>query len=160
DASKVLSLPLQQLDSRFGSDAAVNTFADRLLDSVRARPGVERAAIAWPFDYTGFTWAPSVNVPDHPFAAGREPVAQTAAITPGYFATMGIPLKRGRDFGGGDRAGAPMAVIVNEAFASRVFPGEEPLGRRVSAMRIPRMQDMTIVGVVGDTRRGGVLAGF
>jgi len=160
DAGKVLSVPLQQLDSRFGSDAAVSIFADRLLDSVRTRPGVEGAAIAWPFDYTGFTWGPNINLPDHPFEAGREPVAQTAAVTPGYFAAMGIPLKRGRDFGAEDRAGAPMTVIVNETFASRFFPGEDPLGRRVTAMRIPRMENMAIVGVVGDTRRGGVLAGF
>src|SRR5262245_4953055 len=160
DAARVLSVPLQQLDSRYGSEAAVSAFADRLLESIRRRPGVEGAAIAWPFDYTGFTWGPNLNLPDRPFDAGREPVAQTATVTPGYFAAMGIPLKEGRDFDARDRAGAPTTVIVNETFASRFFPGEHPLGRRVSAMRIPQMRDMTIVGVVGDTRRGGVLAGF
>jgi predicted lysophospholipase L1 biosynthesis ABC-type transport system permease subunit len=73
---------------------------------------------------------------------------------------MGIPLLRGRGFGSAERQGAPVALIVNQTFASRFFPGEEALGKRVDAMRIPEMQDMTIVGVVGDTRRGGTLMGF
>ena len=49
---------------------------------------------------------------------------------------------------------------MNQTFASRFFPGEDPIGRRVTALRIPQMQDMTIVGVVGDTRRGGMLMDF
>src|SRR3954463_14388815 len=95
-----------------------------------------------------------------PSAAGREPVAQTAAVSPGYFRVMGIPLLRGRDFGSSERRGAPVALIVNQTFASRFFPGQDAIGQRVDAMRIPEMQDMTIVGVVGDTRRGGTLMGF
>jgi putative ABC transport system permease protein len=160
DAERVLSVPLQQLQGRYGSDAAVIAFGNRLLSLVRTRAGVEGAALSWPFDYTGFTWSPNINLPDRPFEPGREPVAQTAAVTPGYFAVMGIPLRRGRDFGPDERPGAPVSAIVNETFASRFFPGENPLGKRVSAMRIPQMQNMTIVGVVGDTRRGGMLMGF
>jgi putative ABC transport system permease protein len=160
DAERVLSVPLQQIQGRYGSEAAVLGFADRLLASVRRNPDVAGAALSWPFDYTGFTWAPNVNLPDHPFEPGREPVAQTAAVTPGYFAAMGIPLRRGRDFGRDEHLGAPTAAIVNETFARRFFPGEEAIGRRVSAMRIPEMQNMTIVGVVGDTRRGGMLMDF
>jgi len=160
DADRLVAAPLQQLQSRYGNDAAILGFAGTLIDALKARPGVTRAAMAWPFDVTGFTWAPSVNIPDHPFAAGKEPVAQTAAVTPGYFAVMGIRIRQGRDFGAADRAGAPVSVIVNETFAARFFPGENPLGRRVTAMRIPEMHDMTVVGVVGDTRRGGALAGY
>jgi predicted permease len=160
DAERVLSVPLQQLQSRYGSNAAVIAFGDRLLSSVRGRPGVAGAALSWPFDYTGFTWAPNVNLPDRPFESGREPAAQTASVTPGYFQVMGIPVRRGRDFGSDERPGAPVSVIVNETFASRFFPGESPLGKRVTVMRIPEMQNMTVVGVVGDTRRGGMLMGF
>jgi predicted permease len=160
DADRVLSVPLEQLQTRYGSDAAVRAFGDRLLPAVRENPAVAGAALAWPFDYTGFSWSPSYTIADHPFESGREPVGQTAAVTPGYFAVMGIPLLRGRDFGPDERPGAPVAAIVSQTFASRFFPGEDPIGRRVSAMRIPEMQDMTIVGVVGDTRRGGMLLGF
>jgi predicted permease len=160
DADRILSVPLQQLQSRFSTDAAVLGFSDRLLETVKRDPGVAAAAMAWPFDYTGFTWAPNVNLPDRPFEPGREPVAQTAAVTPGYFRAMGIPVLRGRDFGPDERAGTPVAVIVNETFVSRFLPGGNPLGRRVTAMRIPEMQNMTVVAVVGDTRRGGMLMGF
>jgi predicted permease len=160
DADRIVVLPLRQLPGRFAGENAVNAFAEGLLDSARTQPGVSAAALAWPFDYTGFTWAPNVNLADHPFAAGQEPVAQTASVTPGYFAVMGIPILRGRDFGPAERRGAPVSLIVNQTFASRFFPGEDSIGRRVSAMRIPEMQDMVIVGVVGDTRRGGALMGY
>jgi putative ABC transport system permease protein len=160
DARRVLSVPLQQLQSRYANDAAVIEFGERLLSAIGSRPGVAGAALSWPFDYTGFTWSPNINLPDRLFEVGREPVAQTAAVSPGYFAVMGIPLRRGRDFGPDERPGAPVAVIVNDTFASRFFPGENPLGKRVSALRIPQMQNMTIVGVAGDTRRGGVLMGL
>ncbi len=160
DADRVVSVPLRQLRSRYADDNAIRSFADVLLESTRTQQGVEGAALAWPFDYTGFTWAPNINLPERPFTPGSEPVAQTAAVTPGYFAVMGIPVIRGRDFGRQERPGAPVALIVNQTFASRFFPGEDPIGRRVTAMRIPEMQNMTIVGVVGDTRRGGILMGY
>ena len=160
DAEKVVSVPLRQLQSRYEQEGSLVTFADALVESARAQNGVDGAALAWPFDYTGFTWSPSVNLPDRPFAPGKEPVAQTAAVTPGYFGVMGIPILRGRDFGAADRPGAPLSLIVNQTFVTRFFPGEDPIGKRVHAMRIPEMQNMTIVGVVGDTRRGGVLMGY
>jgi putative ABC transport system permease protein len=160
EADRLVSLPLRQVSGRYPDDRSIVTFADALLESVRAGQGVAGAALAWPFDYTGFTWSTLVNFPDRPHPAGKEPAAQTAAVSPGYFAVMGIPLVRGRDFGAAERAGAPVAAIVNQTFASRFFPGEDPIGKRVDAMRIPEMQNMTVVGVVGDTRRGGTLRGY
>jgi putative ABC transport system permease protein len=160
EADKVVSVPLRQLRSRYTDERSVASFADALLESVRAQRNATAAALAWPFDYTGFTWAPSVNFPERPHPAGKEPVAQTAAVSPGYFGVMGIPILRGREFGPGERLGAPVSLIVNQTFASRFFPGEDPIGKRVDAMRIPEMQNMTIVGVVGDTRRGGTLMGY
>ena len=159
-ADRIVSVSLRQLQNRYADEQATITFAESLLESVRKEPAAAGAALAWPFDYTGFTWSPSVNLPEHPFESGKEPVAQTAAVTPGYFRVMGIPILRGRDFGTAERHGAPVAVIVNQTFATRFLPGEDPIGRRVSAMRIPEMQDMTIIGVVGDTRRGGALMGY
>jgi putative ABC transport system permease protein len=73
---------------------------------------------------------------------------------------MGIPFVRGRNFGPADRAGAPLGVIVSQTFAARFFKGEDPIGQRVSALKIPQMQNMSVIGVVGDTRRAGMLRGF
>jgi len=160
EAEKVVSVPLQQLRSRYADDKAIISFADALLESARAQNGAAGAALAWPFDYTGFTWATNINLPERPFVAGKEPTAQTAAVTPGYFAVMGIPIVRGRDFGSAEQPGAPVSLIVNQTFATRFFPGEDPIGKRVHSMNIPEMQNMTIVGVAGDTRRGGTLRGY
>ena len=157
DADRVLSLRLQQPPSGYDSDTKMVSYAERLQDRVRQAGGVADAALAWPFDYTSFSWSPFINFPAHPVEAGREPTAQTAAVTPEYFHTMGIPLVRGRNFGPADRAGAPLVVIVSQTFASRFFKGQDPIGERISALKIPQMQNMPIVGVVGDTRRAGLL---
>jgi ABC-type antimicrobial peptide transport system permease subunit len=53
-----------------------------------------------------------------------------------------------------------VSVIVNQSFVARFFPNDDPLGKRVSGVKIPEMQNMPIIGVVGDTRRGGMLRGF
>jgi putative ABC transport system permease protein len=159
-ADRVMSVRLVQVQTPLSSDAATGLFVRDVLQSVERIPGVERAAVAWPFDYSGFTWAPNINLPDRPFMAGQEPVVQAATVTGKYFETMGIPVLRGRNFGPQERPGAPVGVIVNNSFVNRFFPGEDPLGKRVSGVRIPEMQNMPIVGVVGDTRRGGMLRGF
>jgi putative ABC transport system permease protein len=156
-AEGLIGLRMVQLNPP-SSDAAPQ-FADRLLESIEAT-GSATAALAWPFDYMGFTWAPNIDLPDRPFPSGQQPVAQAATVTSGYFETMGIPLIRGRTFGPGDRRGSPVVAIVNLSFAKRFFPDEDPIGKRVSGVRVPEMQNMPIVGVVGDTRRGSMLEGF
>ncbi len=75
-------------------------------------------------------------------------------ITPGAFAALGIPIRAGRDFSDGDRAGGTPVVIVNEALARAAFPGRDPLGRAIVA-GYDSPAPMTIVGVVGDVRQYG-----
>jgi putative ABC transport system permease protein len=145
--------------ARYDSPDAIANLARTLVDRLPGGP-IAKAAASWPFDYTGPAWAPNINIPERPFEAGREPSAMAAAVTPGYFETMGIPFVRGRNFDASERPGRQVAVVVSRTFASRFFPDEDPLGKRVSALRIPAMQDMPIIGVVGDTRRGGMLSGY
>ena len=160
-ADGLIAARMIQLRPRYSSGAVITDFAARLTESLRATGNVKGAALSWPFDYSGgFSWSPNVDLPDRPFAPGSEPVAQAASVTPEYFETMGIPLLRGRTFGPLEKPGATVSVIVNQSFVARFFPREDPLGRRVSAVRIPEMQNMPVVGVVGDTRRGGMLKGF
>ena len=128
---------------------------NQLLGEVTALPAVAGAAAAWPFDLTGLSWTPGVNFVHRPFPEGQEPSALTAAVTPEYFDVMGIPLRRGRLLGREDRPGAPVAIVVNETFVRRFFADTDPIGGRVTARGIPELADMRIVGVVGDTRRGG-----
>jgi predicted permease len=82
--------------------------------------------------------------------ANERPLVLRPTVTPGYFASLGVPIKSGRDFTWRDRLGTTNVVIINAAMARRIFPGEDPIGRRLitGMMAIPRQ----IVGVVGDMR--------
>jgi predicted permease len=75
-------------------------------------------------------------------------------VTPGYFQTLGIPLRRGRDVAAGDTYPATPVAVINEALARASFPGQDPIGRRLQC-GLDRPDFMTIVGVVGDIRAAG-----
>lgn len=75
------------------------------------------------------------------------------AVTPGYFGTMGVALRRGRLFDEHDRAGAEPVIIINEQLARRLWPGQDPVGRRLRTGGDGPW--LTVVGVVGDMRRQG-----
>ena len=87
-----------------------------------------------------------------PPAAGQAPDADLRVVTPGYFSTMKIPLKRGRDFTDGDRVGAPNVVIISAEMVRRHWPNEEPVGQNIRVGDVLRGDVFTIVGVVGDAR--------
>ena len=80
-------------------------------------------------------------------------------MTPGYFAAMGIPVRRGREFTESDTVGQPGAAIINESFARRFFAGRDPLGKRLRQTGDnPQIPWLTVVGVVGDVRHSGLSA--
>ena len=75
-------------------------------------------------------------------------------VSDNYFQTMGIPLLRGRNFSDQD---PPGAAIINEMMAQRLWPGEDPIGKRFgkNLPSLPIALDMTVIGVVGNTLRNG-----
>ncbi|HET9741567.1 MAG TPA: ABC transporter permease [Terriglobales bacterium] len=74
-------------------------------------------------------------------------------VSPGYFPILGIPLTKGREFGDQDQAQAQQTCIINEVFARRFFPGEDPIGHRLQTGYDLNQAYMTIVGVVADVRQ-------
>jgi predicted permease len=90
---------------------------------------------------------------DNPAAA---PEADRYGVTPGYFATMKIPLLRGRLLTEADGIGAPPVVVIGKTMAEDLWPGEDPIGRRVTLAGGPDNPPRTIVGVVGDVRHYGL----
>jgi predicted permease len=76
------------------------------------------------------------------------------AVTGGWFATVGIPVLRGRAFNASDRADSRTVALVNEAMADRLYSGEDPIGRRLRTSETAPW--MEIVGVVGETRHDGL----
>ncbi|HUP24280.1 MAG TPA: ABC transporter permease [Thermoanaerobaculia bacterium] len=145
----VVPTPTQYPDSE-----QAMAFWRELLEKVRALPGVERAAVSsyvpmmqgsgvWDFDLEG-----------HQARSDLAFNAVFAAPGEGYFEVLGVPLRSGRVFDGGDRLDAEPVAVVNEEFVRRFLPGVDPLGERI---RVATSQDSPlswarIVGVVGDGR--------
>jgi predicted permease len=135
--------------------------AERLREAAATVPGVRSASVSAIRLLTGGGWASGlVGVGDGPISRSRPPLWLNAT-TPGWFATMGMALRSGRDFEAGDRVGGRPVAIVNEAFVRRYLPGEQPIGQHVR-MAFDANTRHEIVGVVGDavytTPREGMLA--
>jgi putative ABC transport system permease protein len=156
DAERMFAVDIAQSGARYDQPAGIRQFGDRLLDEIRTIPGVSGAALAFS---PGPNWTPKVTPTDSPLPHGQEAAPFTSSVTPGYFAAMGIPLVAGRRFDERDAAGAPTVAIVSESFVREVLGGGDPVGRRVTAIGIPEMASMPIVGVVRDTRRLGLARG-
>jgi len=123
----------------------------RILSEVRSVPGILDAGVvtALPFGglvaTTSFTADSSTTITPH----DGDHAVYFREISPGYFPALGVRILRGRDFNEGDGAGAPSVVIVSDVLARRYWPGEDPIGRRVSGSNHPKPSDWsTVVGVV------------
>jgi len=127
--------------------AAMQEIENRLT----ATPGVEAVALAsdLPLDFNSSTTRLYPLETDHPAAEDGLVVGYSEA-GPGFFQTMGIPLLRGRSFSEADRSGTVRAVVVNETFAERFWPGEDPVGRQFAGYSRERVY--TVIGVVADGR--------
>jgi predicted permease len=107
-------------------------FYRELLARVEAQPGVESASLVR-FAQLGFSFGQSQVVAEGRAREGDEGVTTGFNTSgPRYFETMGTPLVRGRDFSDADREGTPGVVVINETLAAMLWPGEDPLGKRLS----------------------------
>jgi predicted permease len=145
-------------DSRNGA-AAGRAFWRQALQSIEAIPGVVSAGTLLHLPTGGRTWSADIEIEGRPLASGAVvPRSAWQAVSTGYFTTAGIPLLGGRAFVPTDDAGAPRVIAVNRAFAERFFPGESPIGRRITAGNATVRQPATIVGVVGGVRHDSLSA--
>jgi predicted permease len=126
-----------------------NTYYGEALARVQALPGILSAGLASLTPLEGVNEIMWFQIEGRsPFEQGKEPTTNANAISPEYFQAMGIELRAGRPFAELDSAAAPQVMIINETFARRFFPSENPVGHRLLMGPIPK----TIVGVVSDTR--------
>jgi putative ABC transport system permease protein len=153
DPHQVVTAQLAFVGQAWAEDEPVRVAADTILDRVRALPGVEAAGLASQVPLGGNmdTWGFHIEgrIAANP---AEDPSAERYSVTPSYFHTMRIPLRRGRLFGAEDTRGSLPVMIIGETTARSLFPGEDPIGKRV---RVPTATDgpwRTIVGVVGDVR--------
>ena len=143
------------------SEARGSQFLEQLLERLSQAPGVRAASIAQTDPARGWGTRMSIfyegQVPPEDVVRRRDDVGvrvEVNFISPGYFATFGIPLMTGRDFSAQDREGAQPVTIVSEKLARRLWPGENPIGKRIVAP-VRRSQigpPLTIIGVAKDSR--------
>jgi predicted permease len=149
----VLTAEFRLPPAKYPAPRAIAAFFRQALERLRAVPGIESAALvrAVPFSGNGGSAAFQVEGQPAPLR-GREPVAQLNIVSPDYFRTMGIPQLEGRDFDAHDTAAAPPVIVVNATMARQLWPGMDPIGRR---LRLGDTGWATVVGVVGDVRHSG-----
>jgi len=127
-------------------------FYQRLLDRLGSAPGVQSIAMANVSILSGDEWDSSMSVEGHRAADGEDMQAFMNALSPGYFATMKIPLLEGRDFTRMDAKEDAKVAIVNRSFAQHFFKGKSALGKRLGWGTGPDTKlEIEIIGVVADT---------
>ena len=148
----LLTMQVSLPGSKYGETASRVDFFSQLLERLRTVPGVTDAAAVTQLPlFSGMSWAMEITLEGREASSSSARLsAATFAVTPHYFQTMGIPLLQGRDFTERDRGDALLNLIVNEAFARRFWPNENPIGKRFR----PGTSNPfgTVVGVVGNVR--------
>ncbi len=143
----------------YGDLEARRRYFKRLVDEVRAMPGVETAALTTtpPVPNMGIQMEVPYRGLDGPLVT--EPAAPRASfrvISPGYLKTVGIPLLQGRDFTERDATEAPPVILINKTLARRAWQNENPLGRRMALFVFGERLSFEVIGIVGDTRFAGL----
>jgi putative ABC transport system permease protein len=150
----VINLPLSP--RVYGDNVVRSAAVERIVERVSALPGVEHASITTMVPMGGAGATIHFNRAAFPPKGPEDYVmAGYRAVTPGYLATLGVPLKQGRLLESRDRDGAPPVVVINESMARQYFPGLEPLGQRmqIGTEPDPNFYTMEVVGVVGDVKQ-------
>jgi putative ABC transport system permease protein len=133
-------------------------FFDNALGRIRALPGVQSAAGVAFLPMAGPGIGTRFYRLDRPVPAdGQAPSTQVRPVTPGSFRTLGIPQRAGRDFTEADREDSPAVAIVSEGAVKLLYPGEDPIGKRLQVnARGAKGQQVEIVGVVADIKMGSL----
>jgi predicted permease len=151
-AESVLTLRTALPTPKYDATARRAQFYQRVLSEIRTMPGVSSAAYIsfLPMVFRGGIWRVevegSVNVPEDSHSVSLR------FVTPGFFASLGVPVHQGRDVSDADTGTAPAAAVVSDSFVRLYWPGRNPIGRHFQVA----FRDRTVVGVVGDIRVRGL----
>jgi putative ABC transport system permease protein len=159
DAARVVTMRIVVPWGAVNGEADGPALLERVLEAVRAVPGVDDAALTSLLPLSGSSLEMyGVFAESTAGSSENAGVAFRYVVTPSWFETMGIPLMRGRLLGADDRPNTPQAVLINESFAARRFAGRDPIGERVKIGPFNRPDGPwgTIVGVVGDVKQASL----
>jgi putative ABC transport system permease protein len=156
DSDRLLTLRMNLASPRYAKAEGQMQFYDDVLERVKQLPMVRAASVATDLPLGGeerpYQDAAFQVQGRAPLPMAQRPQTNITVVSREFFRALSIPLERGRTFDSSDNAKSPDAVVVNRAFARTIFPGEDPLGRRIVFGRGDGSTARTIVGVVGSIR--------
>jgi putative ABC transport system permease protein len=137
--------------SKYESDVARVQFVHDVEDQLEALPGVEAAGTTSIFPSSRGNFLAAIEIEGRPTEPNETLIINHRMVSPSFHRALGIPLIRGRLFNEADRDGSSPVAVVSEALASKYFPGEDPIGKRLRNQRGGADAPwITIVGLVGD----------
>lgn len=160
DSNNVVVAKLDLPNAKYGSEEKQAIFFQDVLAHVASQPGVTSASATSALPMDGSNWNGSFRIEGRPsWSAGMRPLLERIVVAPGYFRTMGIPL-RGRDFDANDLRQARRVMIISQSTAEKYFPGEDPIGKRIDwGIRTgedeAKSEWREVIGVAGDVRQRG-----
>ena len=159
DPGRVLTAQISAQPTRYPGLPEVSGFYSRLLDELRTFPGVEAvgASSGLPLAVASGDWG--FDIEGRPRVNGKRPgAADWYVVTPGYFETLRIPTIAGRGPQPSETADSNRVIFINETAAKGIFPGEDPIGKRVQLSQSRGLEQpwRTIAGVIADVRQRGL----
>jgi putative ABC transport system permease protein len=160
----VLTAALPIATAQYPDPAALNAYLDSIRAALEGAPGITGVALTTALPLRGWGYGMPYQVAGRDIVdRARRPAAFFKMVTPSYFATLGINLRRGRTLSETDTAGAPPVAVINETFAKREFADVDPVGQRLLVQQIIPGQTglgeevaWEIVGVIADEKIGGL----
>lgn len=154
DSQNLLTFVVGIPEVKYPTEKQAQFYHD-LVARIESLPGVTSASSVVPLPLSGDLYRISFETEGRPVAKGERPSADFFAVEEDYFKTLGVSMLKGRDFNTHDGAKDPPVIIVNQAFAQKYFPNEDPVGKRIrpgisTTVTEPVMRE--IVGVVSDVR--------
>jgi putative ABC transport system permease protein len=156
DANGVLAVQVS-LNRNYDSVSKVTAFWDQLMTRARAIPGVSSAAYVSDVPLSGTSYTSDFIAAGRP-ADGYGSEVGHRQMSPEYFATMRVPILRGRGFTAEDRRGSLPVIVINEKLARTYFKGQDPIGQRIAFDKVPDSTSKwyTVVGVVGNEHQSAL----
>jgi putative ABC transport system permease protein len=158
EAGGVLTFRVSLPRARYSQNEQSVRFFEQAAEKLSQIPGVRSVSAVSYLPFNGMAAATGVAISGHPPSKpGEELVTVVRTVLPGFFQTLHIPMKRGRDFTDADNlATAPLRFIVNEAFVDKFLRGEDPLAKSISVDMNDKNPPGEIIGVVGDLKEGSL----
>jgi putative ABC transport system permease protein len=153
----LLTMHISLSPARYDTPEKQVAFYERLTEGIESLPGVRNAAVSLTLPFTGWAGVPVQLATGPQLKLNERPIGILQLVTPDYFRTMKIALKRGREFNAHDNWNSSPVAIINEGLAKRFWPeypnGPDPVGQYLLMGRNPRPKQ--IVGIAADVRQGG-----